>query len=125
MIRRPPAPRASRAHAVTSSTKRAAGPGDISATRSWFSCVVMRRQPSFSPATRIDAGTRTASKYVALVRLPPRVWIGVSEKPGDFTSTIKIEMPLCLGASGSVRTASQMKSAYSARLVNTFWPVTT
>ena len=34
---------------------------------------------------------------------PPTVTIGVHENPGDEVGTRKIEMPLCLGASGSVR----------------------
>ena len=34
---------------------------------------------------------------------PPSVWIGVAEKPGSLVSTIRIEMPLCLSAAGSVR----------------------
>ena len=39
---------------------------------------------------------------------PPIVWIGAALKPGSFVSTMKIEMPLCFLASGSVRAASQM-----------------
>ena len=39
---------------------------------------------------------------------PPTVTIGVQENPGDDVGTIRIEIPLCFGASGSVRTASQM-----------------
>jgi len=34
--------------------------------------------------------------------------IGVQEKPGSAVSTMRMEMPLCRGASGSVRQASQM-----------------
>jgi hypothetical protein len=33
--------------------------------------------------------------------------IGVHEYPGSVVSTMRIEMPLCNGASGSVRQASQ------------------
>jgi hypothetical protein len=39
---------------------------------------------------------------------PPTVWIGDHDKPGSPVSTIRIEIPLCFGASGSVRQASQM-----------------
>ena len=38
---------------------------------------------------------------------------------------MNIEMPLCFGASGSVRAASQMKSANSAWLVKSFEPLMT
>ena len=34
-------------------------------------------------------------------------------------------MPLCFGASGSVRAASQMYSASWAWVVKSFWPFTT
>jgi hypothetical protein len=33
--------------------------------------------------------------------------IGVQENPGSVVSTMRMEMPLCLGASGAVRHASQ------------------
>ena len=36
------------------------------------------------------------------------VWIFEYENPGSVVGTRKIVMPLCLGASGSVRAASQM-----------------
>jgi len=36
------------------------------------------------------------------------VWMIEYEKPGAVVGTAKIEIPLCLGASGSVRAASQM-----------------
>ena len=39
---------------------------------------------------------------------PPTVTMGVQEKPLVEVGTMMIEMPLCLGASGSVRQASQM-----------------
>ena len=39
---------------------------------------------------------------------PPTVTIGVQENPGVDVGTMMIEMPLCFGASGSVRQASQM-----------------
>jgi hypothetical protein len=45
---------------------------------------------------------------VAYVLALTIVLIFVSEKPGSDVGTRKIVMPRCLGASGSVRTASQM-----------------
>ena len=39
---------------------------------------------------------------------PPTVTIGVHENPGAAVGTRMIEIPLCFGASGSVRQASQM-----------------
>ena len=37
---------------------------------------------------------------------PSSVMIGVQEKPGSEVSTIRMEIPLCRGASGAVRQAS-------------------
>jgi len=45
--------------------------------------------------------------------------------PGLCISTSKYEMPLCLGADGSVRTSSTCQSARCAKLVHTFWPLIT
>ena len=39
--------------------------------------------------------------------MSPTVTIGVTLNPGDDVGTRIIEMPLCFGASGSVRHASQ------------------
>jgi hypothetical protein len=39
--------------------------------------------------------------------------------------TIIIEMPLCFGASGSVRTAIQLWVAMCAMVFHIFWPLTT
>ena len=39
---------------------------------------------------------------------PPTVTMGVHENPGVDVGTMMMEIPLCLGASGSVRAASQM-----------------
>src|SRR5881227_3652797 len=54
--------------------------------------------------TRWSRGTRTSSKKTALVRMPDQVQSGCTVMPGRSMGTIIIEMPLCLGASGSVRT---------------------
>ena len=45
--------------------------------------------------------------------------------PGASVGTMKIEMPWCFGASGSVRAASQMCVATSASEVQIFWPLIT
>ena len=45
--------------------------------------------------------------------------------PGSFMSTIRQEMPLCFGASGSVRTYSWHQSARCPSEVQIFWPLTT
>ena len=45
--------------------------------------------------------------------------------PGVFMSTSSRLMPLCFGASGSVRQSRKHQSAMSAWLVHTFWPLTT
>ena len=60
-----------------------------------------------------------------MVISPPIVWIGVHEKPGASVGTIRIEMPACFFASGSVRAASQMYSASLAWVVKIFWPLIT
>src|SRR5580704_3131446 len=49
----------SAAHARTRSCRTAIRPAGPSITRSWLSCVVISRQPSFSAPTRIRTGTRT------------------------------------------------------------------
>ncbi len=54
--------------------------------------------------------------------MPPTVRIGVQEKPGASVGTRMIDMPRCLGASASVRQASQIQSACWALLVKIFWP---
>ena len=45
--------------------------------------------------------------------------------PGLFMSTMNIVTPLCLGASGSVRAASQPQSEWCAPEVQIFWPLIT
>ena len=50
---------------------------------------------------------------------------GRTSMPGVRMSTMKKVMPLCLGASGSVRAMRMPKSAWWASEVHTFWPFTT
>ena len=45
--------------------------------------------------------------------------------PAVRMSMTRALMPLCLGASGSVRTKHRHKSAWWAPDVHTFWPLTT
>ena len=47
---------------------------------------------------------RTSSKNTSLNDEPPVIWrSGLTVTPGAFMSTMNIEMPRCLGWSGSVR----------------------
>ena len=55
---------------------------------------------------RITAETIAAAQQIGK-ELGKPVEAAVIGKPGDLASTIRSEMPLCLGASGSVRAASQ------------------
>ena len=45
-------------------------------------------------------------RFRSLPMAPSAVIVGVHENPGSLVSTMRIEMPLCFGASGSVRQAS-------------------
>ncbi len=65
------------------------------------------RQPSFSSPTRFSTGMRTSSRNISLNSLTPvSVLIGRISMPGESIGMISQVMPLCLGASGSVRTRS-------------------
>ncbi len=75
--------------------------------------------------TRWSRGTRTSSKKTALVRMPDQVQSGCTVMPGRSMGTIIIEMPLCLGASGSVRTATQLWLAVCAPVFQIFCPLMT
>ncbi len=54
------------------------------------------------------AGTRTSSKNVWLMLWVDSRFSGSRVIPGVSMGMANSEMPLCLGASGSVRAASQM-----------------
>ncbi len=63
------------------------------------------RQPSFKPPTRFARGTSTSVKNTsAKFAAPLRCRSGRTSIPGVSMSTISRLMPLCFGASGSVRT---------------------
>ena len=84
------------------------------------------RQPSFSSPTRLATGTRTSSKKTSLNSLLPRmVSRGRMSMPGVSMGTINQEIPLCFGASGSVRTSSSQYWATWAWLVQIFCPLMT
>ena len=75
--------------------------------RSWLSVVVATCHPALSGPSRASAGTRTSLKNTSAKSAAPlRVTSGRASMPGNPMSTMRQEMPLCLGASGSVRTYS-------------------
>ncbi len=84
------------------------------------------RHPSFSAPTRLLTGTHASSKNTSQKwSSPSTVRIGRTSTPGVRMSRMSQEMPLCFGASGSVRTSSSQKSATCARVLQIFWPFTT
>ena len=101
-------------------------PAPDSDTRSFMSVVIATRQPSPSGPMRIESGTRTLSKNTSLNSASPVIWTsGRTVTPGDCMSTMKYVRPLCFGTEGSVRARSIPHFARWARLVQTFWPLTT
>ena len=75
--------------------------------RSKRSVTFVTRQPSFSAPTRFATGTRASSRNTSQKWLSPSsVRIGRTSTPGWCMSRISHVMPLCFGASGSVRTSS-------------------
>ena len=84
------------------------------------------RQPSFSAPTRLTIGTRASSKNTSANSLEPTmVLISRISTPGLSIGNITQVMPLCFGASGSVRMSSSHQSATCANEVQIFWPVMT
>ena len=83
-------------------------------------------QPAPGAPSRCDAGTRTSSKNTSQNSASSVICrSGRTVMPGVFMSTSSRLMPLCFGASGSVRQRRKHQSAMSAWLVHTFWPFTT
>ena len=69
---------------------------------------------------------RTLSKKTSLKPWWPAMLIsGRTVTPGASIGSTKVLMPLCLGASGSVRAASQPQLAWWAPQVQIFWPLIT
>ena len=96
--------------------------------RSWPSDPLATRQPPLSGPTRFSAGTRTSLKKTSLKSRSS--WShadanGRRTTPGRSVGIISALMPLCLGASGSVRTKVSSTSASWAPDVHTFCPLTT
>ena len=76
--------------------------------RSCASVVFATAQPLCSAPTRWSSGTNTSSKNTSLNSASPVICTsGRTSMPGACMSTTRYEMPLCFGASGSVR-ARQM-----------------
>lgn len=81
------------------------------------------RQPSFSGPTRFSAGTRTSVKNTSLKSKSSRSDAdanGLRDNPGLSVGISSTLIPLCLGASGSVRTNVSKTSASWAPDVHTF-----
>ena len=75
--------------------------------RSKRSVTLATRQPSFSAPTRFSTGTRASSRKTSQKWLSPSiVRIGRTFTPGWCMSRMSQVMPLCFGASASVRTRS-------------------
>jgi hypothetical protein len=87
---------------------------------------LVTRQPSFSAPTRSVTGTRAPSRNTSQKwDSPSMVRRGRTSTPGWSMSRISHVMPWWRGPSGSVRTSSSQWSATWARVLHTFWPVTT
>ena len=96
--------------------------------RSWPSDPFATRQPSLSGPTRFSAGTRASLKNTSLKSRSSTSHAdanGLRTTPGRSVGIISALMPLCLGASGSVRTKASNTSASCAPDVHTFCPLTT
>ena len=74
------------------------------ATRSYINMAVAMRQPLLRSPSRFAARTRTSVKNTSLKWVPPSIWwMGRTSTPSESMGTMNIEMPACLGTSGSVR----------------------
>jgi hypothetical protein len=96
--------------------------------RSWPSDPLATAHPWFSSPTRFSAGTRTSLKNTSLKSMSSRLGAeanGRQVTPGRAVGISKTLIPLCLGASGSVRTNVRITSESCAPDVHTFWPLTT
>ena len=72
-----------------------------------------------------SSGTNTSSRNTSLnIAMPVSSRSGRTSMPAVFMSSMKKEIPSCLGASGSVRARRIPQSARSAIEVQTFWPLT-
>ena len=81
-------------------------------------------QPASTGPTTSSSGTNTSSKKISLKsEFPDGIFSGRTVTPGACMSITIVVMPLCLGASGLVRTVARPKLASRAPLVQTFWPL--
>ena len=94
--------------------------------RSKPSSVMATAQPLFTPPTTFSFGQTASVKNTSLNSESPEIiLIGRTSTPGWRMSTSRNVMPLCLGASGSVRTSRKMWSARCPADVQIFWPLIT
>src|SRR5207247_5400967 len=81
-------------------------------------------QPASTGPTTASSGTNTSSKKISLKsEFPDGIFSGRTVTPGACMSITIVVTPLCLGASGLVRTVARPKLASRAPLVHTFWPL--
>ena len=82
-------------------------------------------QPPSTGPTTSSSGTKTSLKNTSLnSELPVGIFSGRTSTPSACMSMTMVVMPLCLGASGLVRTVAKPLPATWAPLVHTFWPLT-
>ena len=94
------------------------------AIRSLANVVRASRQPSFTVPTTISSGTNTPSRKTSLNNAWPVISrSGRIKIPGELMSIRKYVIPLCFGASGSVRARQTPNCALCAEDVHTFCPV--
>ena len=80
-------------------------------------------QPALTPPTTLSRGVRASVKNVSLnSERPVIILIGRTSTPGWSIGTSRKVMPLCLGASGSVRARTKIQLALWAMDVQIFWP---
>ena len=83
-------------------------------------------QPLFTPPTTSPRGQVASVKKTSLNSLSPEIiLIGRTSTPGWSIATRRKLIPLCLGASGSVRARRKMWSARWPDDVQIFWPLIT
>ena len=93
------------------------------ATRSVASVDMATRQPSPGAPSTQSSGTNTLSRKTSLNMVRPVISrSGRMSMPGACMSTRKYVIPWCFRA-GSVRARQMAQSAWRARDVHTFWPL--
>ena len=94
--------------------------------RSYGRMLIATAQPPFTSPRIRSAGTTTSSKNTsANSRTPLIISIGATVIPGVSMSTKNAVMPRWRDSAVPVRVSSTQRSEYCARLVHTFWPLTT